>query len=94
MAELLKPVMRGIRPPRRDPAEAVRAVWGSVVGEKTASRARVAAYREGELIVEVSSAALRQHLSVFRRDEILEGLRAALPETPISGLKCRVAGGL
>ena len=94
MAEILKPVLRGIRPARRDPAEQVRAVWASVVGQKTAGRTRVTTLREGELIVEVSSAALRQHLAVFRRDEVLEALRQALPETPVTAIRYRVAAGL
>jgi len=94
MADVLKPVMRGIRPKRRDPTEKLRSVWASVVGEKTASRTRVAAVIDGEVVVEVSSAALRQHLGVFLCEEILQDLRAALPDARITGLKCRVVGGL
>ena len=94
MSEILKPVLRGMRPPRRDPTESVRGVWSAVVGEKIARRTRVCALRDGELVVDVSSAALRQHISVFNCEEILDALRQALPETRITGLKCRVAGGL
>ena len=93
MADALRPLMRRIRPAKRAEVERVREVWPSVVGAAKAQRSRVAAWRDGEVLIEVSSAALRQHLSVFQREEILRGLRERLPELRIESLKCRVSGG-
>ena len=93
LADILKPVMRGIRPAKRDPIGQVREIWPEVVGSQAAQRSRVASCREGELVIEVSSAALRQHLAVFRREEILRAIRESLPGIHLETLKCRVSGG-
>ena len=93
LADLLRSEMRGIRPKKRDPIGPVREIWPEVVGAAAAKRSRVASCREGELIIEVSSAALRQHLAVFRREEILAAIRKSLPEIRLESLKCRVSGG-
>jgi len=82
--------MRQLRPKKADPLAAVRAVWPELVGEATAKRSRLASLKDGELTVDVASAALRQHLSVFRREEILGALR----EIGVERLRCRVSGGL
>jgi len=86
--EILPRVMRGLRPKERDGLARVRELWPKVVGENTARRCRPAALEQGCLTIEVASAALRQHLSVFRREEILE----ALAETGVNRLRCRVSG--
>jgi hypothetical protein len=93
MADLLRPMMRGIRPGKRDETGRVREIWPDVVGFAAAKRSRVASCREGELVVEVASAALRQHLAIFRREEILKSIRERLPEARLESLKCRVSGG-
>jgi hypothetical protein len=93
MGDLLRPVLRGMRPVKRDAADQIRSAWPAIVGEGAARRSRVVACRDGELLIEVSSAALRQHLSVFLREDILSGLRKHLPELEVDSLKCRVSGG-
>lgn len=93
MADVLKPLMRGIRPAKKDMTEEIRSVWAQVVGSAASKKSRVAGFRDGELVIDVSSSALRQHLSVFRREEILTALRQHLPEIRLDSLKCRVSGG-
>jgi hypothetical protein len=66
----------------------VRELWPGAVGEAAARRSRPLSLNDGELTIEVASAALRQHLSVFRRKEILEALRPA----GVSSLRCKVSG--
>ncbi|MHC4449072.1 MAG: DciA family protein [Planctomycetota bacterium] len=88
--EIIPGLMRQLRPKKADPLTAVRAVWPELVGEATAKRSRLASLKDGELTVDVASAALRQHLSVFRREEILGALR----EIGVERLRCRVSGGL
>lgn len=90
VGEILPNVLKGLRPKAGDPLRAVCERWPGVVGEATARRARPVALKDGELTVEVASAALRQHLAVFRRAEILK----ALSESGVNRLRCRVSGGL
>ncbi|MHC4953213.1 MAG: DciA family protein [Planctomycetota bacterium] len=93
LADIVQPILRGMRPKKRDPAARIREVWESVVGAASAKRSRVAACRDGELVIDVSSAALRQHLAVFRHEEVVGALKKALPDVQIDRLKCRVSGG-
>ncbi|MEO2146413.1 MAG: DUF721 domain-containing protein [bacterium] len=46
----------------------VHQAWSQALGVKNASRARSVAYRGGELIVEVESAAHKQELETFTAD--------------------------
>ena len=93
LADVLRPVLRGMRPAKQDAIDRVRRVWGTVVGDATARKSRLVSCRDGELLVEVPSAALRQHLSVFRREEVLAALQKRLPDLSIQSLKFRVSGG-
>ena len=93
VGDILPKLMRYIKPRVSNGLKEVREAWPEVVGEAVARRSRVAAYHGGEIILEVASSALRQDLGVFRREQLLESLREALPDTPISGLKCRVGTG-
>ena len=89
ISEIVPGLMRGIRPKADDPLVRVREIWPAVVGEASAKRCRLVALKDGELTVEVASAALRQDLSVFRKEAVLEGLR----EAGVERLRCRVSGG-
>lgn len=82
-----------MKPRANDGLKALRDAWPALVGEAVAKRSRIAAYHRGEIVLEVSSSALRQDLGIFRREQLLKSLQEALPETPISGLKCRVGTG-
>ena len=93
VGDILPKLMRHIKPRKNDGLKELRDVWPQLVGEAVAKRSRIAAYHSGEIILEVASSALRQDLGIFRREKLLESLREALPETPISGLKCRVGTG-
>ena len=52
-----------------------REAWRELVGEAVARQARALAYRGGKLFVEVSSAALLQELSTFRKAALMDRLR-------------------
>jgi len=90
MDQILPGVLKGMRGTTADGLAKVRELWPGAVGEATAKRSRPVALKDGELTVEVASAALRQHLSVFRRQEILEALGPA----GVNRLRCRVSGRL
>lgn len=85
--EIVPGVLRGLRPRGSNALSRVRELWPSVVGEAAARRCRPVLLKDGELTIEVPSAALRQHLAVFHRDEILRGLA----ETGVKRLRCRVS---
>jgi hypothetical protein len=93
VGHILPKLLKHITPRKNDGLKALREIWPSLVGEAIAKRSRVAAYHGGEIILEVSSSALRQDLGIFRREQLLKTLSEALPETPVSGLKCRVGTG-
>ncbi|MEM8885703.1 MAG: DUF721 domain-containing protein [Planctomycetota bacterium] len=90
--EILPAILRSVRPRASDPVVKLRQSWAEVVGEATARKSRVASCQDGEIVVEVASAALRQHLGVFLREEILESLRERHPELALNRLRCKVSG--
>ena len=65
MAEALKQFLRASRLDRGLAEHEVLAAWGQVLGTDQAPRARAVRFRDGELVVEVASAALLQELSNF-----------------------------
>ncbi len=88
--ELLPAVLRSLKGPA-GPVERVRKAWGEVVGPLVASRTRVAAVENGQVRVEVASAALKHDLATFRQPEVVKGLKERLPEMGIRGVSYRVA---
>jgi hypothetical protein len=90
IGELLPAVLRGIKGPPGH-LERVRKAWGEIVGPLVASRTRVAGVENGQVRVEVASAALKHDLATFRQPEVLKGLQERLPEMGIRGVSYRVA---
>ena len=64
-------------------------VWAELVGPATAARSRAVGVKRGQFEIVVAHSALAQKLS-FERLKLLAGLRAALPDTKINGLKFKV----
>jgi len=90
IGELLPSVLRGIKG-TSGPLDRVRKAWGEIVGPLVASRTRVAGLENGQVRVEVASAALKHDLSTFRQPEVVKGLRERLPEMGIRDVSYRVA---
>jgi len=90
LPRLLKEVLGG----RGRKAERLRRAWSGVVGEAVAQRTRVVGLKHGVLSVEVASAALKHDLGLFRREEVLSGLRERLPEMVIREVSYRVGDRL
>ena len=65
MAEALQQFLRASRLDRRLAEHEVLAAWDEALGPPLAGRARALRFRDGELVVEVASAALLQELSNF-----------------------------
>jgi predicted nucleic acid-binding Zn ribbon protein len=77
LGEILGHVLDGIGLGKKDPLVKVRAKWERVVGAETAAHSRITAYRKKTLYVTVDSSALLQELSVFKKKEIAERMKAA-----------------
>jgi predicted nucleic acid-binding Zn ribbon protein len=82
-------VLREIKPRRGGTLAAIQEIWPDLAGAETAARTRLVSLQGGVLTVEVTSAALKHHLSTFRSEELLAGLRERLPDTPVRALRCR-----
>lgn len=90
LKDLVPSVLRGMKRTVAGPVARVREAWPLVVGEATASRTRVTGFSDGKVRVEVASAAVKHDLSVFRRGEVLKGLRKRLPDLAIRAVFYRV----
>jgi predicted nucleic acid-binding Zn ribbon protein len=88
--EVLSDVLRGFRRASASPVGRVRKAWAEVVGQAFARRTRVTGLSNGQVTVEVSSAALKHDLVAFRAEEVLRGLRERLPDLGIRGVSYRV----
>lgn len=90
--DVLPGVLRGLKGAAAGGAlERVRRAWAEAVGPAVAARTRVAALDGGRVRVDVASAALKHDLSTFRRGEVLEALRAKVPDLRIQGVQYRVS---
>jgi hypothetical protein len=65
----------------------VERAWTTVRDPRWADRTRLIGIEGGSLTIGVSSSALRQELAQFHRDRLLGVLRAALPDTPLVGIR-------
>lgn len=75
---------------RRLQNEALAEGWQRAVGDRLASRSRVAQFRDGVLTIEVSSAAQRYELEAFHGSRLLVLLQADNALPPIRSLTFRV----
>lgn len=89
--EVLPGILRGVKGAAGGPLGLIREAWGGVVGPEVAARTRVASFADGNLKVEVASAALKHDLVTFRSSEVLSALRGRLPELSIRAVSYRVA---
>ncbi len=89
--EVVPAVLRGLKGTMTGPVDRVRKAWGEVVGPVVASRTRVAAIENGQVRVEVASAALKHDLATFRQSDVVRGLKERLPDMGIRDVCYRVA---
>jgi hypothetical protein len=88
LGDILRSVMRGAGFPKRGRSAELRDAWSKVAGD-AADRAAVAGYRAGVVEIEVRSAALHHELCSFRKQELLDALRAQVPGMGIRDLRFR-----
>jgi predicted nucleic acid-binding Zn ribbon protein len=65
-------------------------VWREVVGPDTGSRTSIHSFRSGVVTVAVSSAPLCQELELFRKEELLDALRAKYRARYVQDLRFRL----
>jgi len=87
--EVLPSILRGLR--GGDALQRVREAWAEIVGAEVAHRTRVAAFANGQVRVEVASAALKHDLVTFRGPDLLRGLQERLPDQGVRAVSYRVA---
>lgn len=90
LSEILGTLMEARGLGRQRARRELEAAWAAAVGESTAQRSRIAGLRHGVLTVTVAHPALLEELAAFRKPQVLEALRQALPTTPIRDLRFRV----
>ncbi len=91
IGDLMAQVLRAASPRRRE-LEGLAEAWSRAAGPDVARRSRPIGLRGGELTVGFESAALRQEVECFRKEEILRALRRAWTESRIAKLRCVIRG--
>lgn len=88
LGEVISEVLKASGVNRRDELRELSDAWCRSAGPEAARRSRVVSLRNGTLTVTVESAALRQELETFRRDEVVRKMQAAFPGKRVAALKC------
>jgi len=90
VGQFLQDILRGANPRRRGGLSELTEAWSRAAGPEVARRSRIVEFRRDVLTVSVESAALRQELETFRKDEILRRLNAEFSRR-VASLKCILA---
>lgn len=90
VGDILRRVMRDVRPVRPRRRDAMLDAWRKAAGDELAAETRPSSLRKGVLTIEVRSAALLHELEGFRRDELLDRFLAVAPEGRVTGLRFRL----
>ncbi len=90
LGDILRRVMRDVRPPTPRRRDAIFAAWRSAAGSALAQETRPTTLRKGVLTIEVRSPPLLHDLAGFRRDELLSRFLAAAPKGRVTGLRFRL----
>jgi hypothetical protein len=87
VAALMASIVKSAAPKRKE-ATLLDLAWAKAAGYETARRSRPTGLKNGELTVAFETAALRQEVECWRKEEILAKLGDAYPEGRIAKLKC------
>ena len=92
IGELILELMKKTAKPRHQEMVEISAAWVHAAGPDVARRSEPVTFKGGQFTVRFESTVLKQEVQAFRRTEILERLRLALPDRGIATLKCVVRG--
>ena len=87
LAGLMASIVKAAAPKRKETSR-LDVAWAKAAGYDTARRSRPTGLKNGELTVAFETAALRQEVECWRKEEILAKLGEAYPEGRIAKLKC------
>ena len=87
LAGLMASIVKAAAPKRKETSR-LDVAWAKAAGYDTARRSRPTGLKHGELTVAFETAALRQEVECWRKEEILAKLGKAYPEGRIAKLKC------
>lgn len=87
LAGLMASIVKAAAPKRKETSK-LDVAWAKAAGYDTARRSRPTGLKNGELTVAFETAALRQEVECWRKEEILAKLGEAYPEGRIAKLKC------
>lgn len=85
--DFLAEILRAANPRRRGGLFELTEAWSRAAGPEVARRTRIVSLAKDTLTVAVESAALRQELETYRKEEILARLNAEFPKR-VATLKC------
>jgi predicted nucleic acid-binding Zn ribbon protein len=90
VGDFLQGILRSANPRRRGGLYELTEAWSRAAGPEVARRSRIVELKRDVLTVSVESAALRQELETFRKEEILRRLNAEFTKR-IASLRCILA---
>ena len=90
LGDILRRVMRDVRPARGRRRDAILRAWEGAAGPEIAALTRPATLRQGVLTIEVRSAGLLHELRGFRQQELLDRFLEAAPEGRVRELRFRL----
>ncbi len=92
VGDLLAGILRDANPRKRGGLFELTEAWTRAAGPDVARQSRLVSFHRDVLTVSVESAALRQEIETYRKEEILAGLNRELAGRRIAKLKCVLRG--
>jgi hypothetical protein len=91
VGDLLGPALRELGMPSKRLTGRVLRAWEQVAEPGWRNKARPDRLVGGVLVVQVTSASLRDELAQYHRARLLEVLKTALPDVPLVGIRFTMA---
>ena len=92
IGESVSGALRALGMPTRAASRRVMTAWATAADPAWRGRAAPARLIGGTLVVEVSSASLREELAQFHAPRLLEVMKKLLPEEPIVAIRFEAGG--
>ncbi|MBI2931853.1 MAG: DUF721 domain-containing protein [Planctomycetes bacterium] len=92
VGDFLQGILRDANPLRRGGLFELTEAWSRAAGPEVARRSRIIGFARDVLTVAVESAALRQEIETFRKEQILARMNEEFPAKRIATLKCVLRG--
>ncbi|MHC5034350.1 MAG: DciA family protein, partial [Planctomycetota bacterium] len=67
--------------------------WQQVVGPSVAARTRIRAFKDGRLVIEVTSSVLLHELNSFLKEQLLSALQETEAARDVAGIQFRLGPG-